>query len=83
MIEEGENFIDDTQITFKKKILYAFKILKLSITIIGVSYFTGMFWYIVCDLMKNQEDTWIQEPHEDNFIDFVNDNPSFVIQSNG
>lgn len=36
-------------------IIYGFKILKLIVGILGVSYFIGIFWYIMCDLYNRYE----------------------------
>ena len=47
--------VDQTQIMRQFVIIYLFKTFKLIITILGTSYFIGMFWYIMCDLMMSIE----------------------------
>lgn len=57
-----ENFEDHTGIDTQINIIYTFRIIKLVITILGTSYFLGLFWYIVCDLKE------IIESEDPNFI---------------
>ena len=47
--------IDHTEVNKQMYIIYAFKILKLIVGILGVSYFIGIIWYISCDLYNRYE----------------------------
>ena len=62
IIEKDDNVVDHTGIDSQIKIITSFKMTKLIITILGTSYFLGLFWYIVCDLKE------IIDPEPFNFL---------------
>ena len=45
--------MDNNNITTLMFINYGVKIFRLSLIILNVSYFLGLFWYIICDLIKD------------------------------
>ena len=67
-MEEDSNYIDFLQLNRQLYIINRFQMFKLSLTILGVSYFIGIFWYTICDLRRISKYVEFNRPDEVSFI---------------
>ena len=67
-MEEDSNYIDFLQLNRQLYIIYRFRMFKLSLSILGVSYFVGIFWYTVCDLRRISNYVEEHRPDEVSFV---------------
>ena len=68
VMQEDSNYIDFLQLNRQLYIINRFQMIKLSLTILGVSYFVGIFWYTICDLRRISNYVKESKPDEISFV---------------